>query len=42
MEIAIVHLGNISQLIPATSVIRAIKKQDVYINITWVVERKGF
>ena len=42
MRIAIVHLGNISQLIPATTVIRGIKKQDVNTRITWVVERKSF
>lgn len=42
MEIAIIHLGNISQLIPATSVINGIKKQDVDTNITWVVSKKEF
>ncbi len=40
MEIAISHLGNVSQLIPATSVIRGIKKQHINTNITWVVEKK--
>ena len=40
MNIAITHLGNISQLIPATSVIRGIKKQEVDTKITWVVNRK--
>jgi hypothetical protein len=40
MKIAIAHLGNISQLIPATSVIRGIKKHDINTKITWVVSKK--
>ena len=40
MEIVIIHLGNMSQLIPATSVIKGIKKQQINTNITWVVEKK--
>jgi len=42
MEIVIIHLGNMSQLIPATSVIRGIKKKDVDTRITWVVDKKEF
>ena len=42
MKIAIVHLGNISQLIPATSIIRGIKKYDIDTIITWVVEKEDF
>jgi len=42
MEIAIIHLGHMSQLIPATSVINGIKKHDVKVNITWVVDNKDF
>ena len=42
MNIAIVHLGNISQLIPSTSVVKGIKKKDVETNITWVVGKKEF
>jgi hypothetical protein len=37
MEVVITHLGNMSQLIPATSVINGIKKYKENINITWVV-----
>ncbi len=40
MEIVITHLGNMSQLIPATSIIKGIKKQDIDTNITWVVSKK--
>ncbi len=42
MEIVVTHLGNISQLIPATSVIKGIKKQKVNTNITCVVAKKEF
>jgi hypothetical protein len=42
MEIAITHLGNMSQLIPATSVIKGIKKQEINTNITWVVSKEEF
>ncbi len=42
MEIIITHLGNISQLIPSTSIINGIKKQNINTNITWVVENKNF
>ena len=42
MEIAITHLGNISQLIPATSVIKGIKKHDLNTRITWVVNKEEF
>ena len=38
MEIVITHLGNASQLIPSTSVVNGIKKQNVNTNLTWVVE----
>jgi len=41
MEIAITHLGHISQLIPATSVINGIKKQQIDTNITVVVADKS-
>lgn len=37
MEIALVHLGPISQLIAATSVMAGIKKQKVDSHITWIV-----
>lgn len=37
MKIVLVHLGPISQLISATSVMAGIKKQKVDSNITWVV-----
>jgi ADP-heptose:LPS heptosyltransferase len=40
MDIAIAHLGNISQLIPATSVIRGIKKHNLHTKITWVVDKE--
>jgi len=40
MEIAIVHMGNISQLIPATSVVKGIKKAHHGTNITWVVDKQ--
>ena len=42
MEIVITHLGNLSQLIPATSIIKGIKKQDIDTNITWVVSKEEF
>ena len=42
MEIAITHLGNISQLIPASSVIKGIKKYDVDTSLTWVVDKKEY
>jgi len=42
MEIILVHLGNISQLIPATSVINGIKKYDINSTITFVVAKKEF
>jgi hypothetical protein len=42
MQIAIVHLGNISQLLPATSIINGIKKYDVVTDVTWVVDKKEF
>jgi len=42
MDIVITHLGNISQLIPVTSVIKGIKKQKVFTNITMVVAKEEF
>ena len=42
MEIVITHLGNISQLIPATSLITGIKRQKIHTNITWVVAKEDF
>lgn len=40
MEIAIAHLGNMSQILPSTSVIRGIKKYDISTRITWVVNTR--
>jgi len=42
MKVAVTHLGNISQLIPVTSVITGIKKQKINTNITMVVSKKEF
>jgi hypothetical protein len=42
MKIAIMHLGNLSQLIPATSVIKGINKQNIDTDITWIVNEKEF
>ena len=42
MEVVIIHLGNMSQLVPATGVIKGIKKQRINTNITWVVSKEEF
>jgi len=42
MNIVVTHFGNISQLIPVTSVIMGIKKQKINTNITMVVSKKEF
>jgi hypothetical protein len=42
MNIVIVHLGNISQLLPSTSVVNGIKKKEKNTHITWVVGNKDF
>jgi len=42
MEIVITHLGNISQLIPSISVVKGIKKYDIDMRITWVVDKEEF
>jgi len=42
LKIAILHLGNMSQLIPATSVIKGIKKQDIDTDITLIVAKNSF
>ncbi|MHA1469135.1 MAG: hypothetical protein ACTSSP_01090 [Candidatus Asgardarchaeia archaeon] len=41
MEIVIAHMGNMSQLVPALSVIKRIKKQEIKIDITWVVKEEN-
>jgi len=40
MKILIVHLGSISQTLPATSVIKGIKKKIKKSHITWVTEKE--
>jgi len=42
MKILIIHLGNIRQLIPATSVIKGIKKKIKNSSISWVVDKKEY
>jgi hypothetical protein len=37
MEVAILHLGSMSQVIPATSVLKGMRKYDTPIAVTWVV-----
>lgn len=40
MKVAISHLGNASQLIPASSVLRGIKNQEIPIDITMIVQEE--
>jgi hypothetical protein len=41
MKIALIHLGNLSQLIPSSSVMNGISKYPIQPEITWVVNSKN-